>query len=101
MDLVEVGVVARPHGFRGAFVAVCGSGQESALSYVRHVYLDGVAHEVREAAWMPSGWKLELDGVADAKAIRGKKIFVERSQLRTLPANEFYLADLQGMKVVD
>lgn len=109
MDLVEVAKVARPHGFKGAFVAKTDAGRESALSYLTTLFIgkspeSTTEHTVIESAWMPKGWKLELSGITSdemAKSLRSCSIYALRDDLAPVAENEFYVHDLLGASVVD
>lgn len=51
-----------------------------------------------------NGFTARLDGVVtkeQADALRGLKLFVDRSQLPSLPDDEYYHADLVGLLVLD
>lgn len=109
MELVEVGVVARPHGYRGAFVVSHSAGRESALKELPQLWVgstpdNAIPHKIHEASWMPSGWKLHIDGITseeEVKALRGQKVYVNREDFPELDDNEYYLHDLLGAEVVD
>ena len=51
-----------------------------------------------------NGFTARLDGVVtkeDADALRNTKLYAERSQMPSLPDDEFYYTDLIGLKVLD
>lgn len=109
MHFIEIGKIVRPHGYKGDCFATSLSGAESALSYLKSVYIGNSTDRLLKmtllkASWMPKGWKLTLEGISTEEAAEGLRdtfIFAERNQLKTLPENEFYIADLQGMSGID
>ena len=109
MDLVEIAIVIRPHGYKGALVAKSAAGKSSALSYLKILYLgkstdDISEHEVLESAWMPKGWKLELSGITSDTMVKGFQTFIvyaDRADLAPVADNEFYIHDLLGSSVID
>lgn len=53
---------------------------------------------------IPNGFAARLGGVAtkeEADALRGTRLYADRSRLPDLPDDEFYHADLIGLEVVD
>jgi 16S rRNA processing protein RimM len=108
--LILVGKIARPHGFRGELIVQAEGGSESALGYLREVFIGSESseeltpHHIQEAAWMPKGWKIRLAGwSSDSQVIqhRGESVFADRSQLKETDENEYYIADLEGARVID
>jgi 16S rRNA processing protein RimM len=100
-DWLQVGVVVRAHGIRGA-LRVRGEGQ--ALLALRRVFLDGKPCTVSRARPDKAEVLLELDEVRDrdqAEALRGKPLFVARADLPPLDENELFVADLVGCRVFD
>ena len=104
MDAVSLGIIKRLHGFKGAFVVDSSTGEESALQYLKKVYVEGAAYTIEEAAWMPKGWKVQLVEVtteAAAKALLGKTLQANRQDLEETGSNEFYVHDLIGAMAKD
>ncbi len=104
MEFVQVGIIARPHGFRGALVVVDHSGQDSVLGMSEELWIGETPHKVLEASWMPSGWKMQLEGIgsdSEVIALRGQKVFAKGADLPKLEDNNFYLHELIGMEIVD
>lgn len=107
MELVELGIVLRPHGYKGGIVAMSDAGQSSALAYLKTLFIGDSAltctvHSVIESAWMPKGWKLELSGIDSenaARILKGLKIFASREDLAPVQDNEYYIHDLLGSAV--
>jgi 16S rRNA processing protein RimM len=108
-NLVTLGKISRPHGYRGEFVAVGDAGPESALAYIKTLFIGKDASNIRsfqvvETAWMPRGWKIKVEGITsevEVKALQGALLFAERDQLSALSDNEYYLGDLENATVID
>lgn len=104
--LIPIGQIDKPHGFRGSFVVRTDSGSESALGYLKEIYLDGESEPLRisEASWMPKGWKVTVESLKsdeDVRRVKGRKLFARREDLAELPPGEFYLADLADCEAID
>ncbi len=99
----------KPHGLDGAVLVRTDSGAESSLAYVPQVWVgksptDSRPYPIAESAWMPKGWKLNLEGVErfeDAQSLIGLQLFVSREDLEEPEEGEFYIRDLEGMNAVD
>jgi 16S rRNA processing protein RimM len=111
MAFIELGRVLRPHGYSGALLASSHGGKGSAFRYTQELLLGSsldpkgaTRYRILEAAWMPKGWKLKLDGIdseEQVKKLRGSFLFVDRKDLQEPNSNEFYIADLIGAEVFE
>ena len=104
MKLVRLGTIVRTHGVNGAFVVNSDAGKESALGSLKEILIKNNRHTIQEAAWMPSGWKVLVEGVETheaAQALRGTELFADREELPKLSESEFYLDDLEGCTAID
>ncbi|MEM7607883.1 MAG: ribosome maturation factor RimM [Myxococcota bacterium] len=107
-DAVALGKVTRPHGVRGQ-VRVYPYNRDSKLwkNLIEVFVVQGSqtqALAVRSASVGPKFVILNLEGVAGhdkADALRGAEVFVPREALPDLKQDEYYYADLPGMRVVD
>jgi 16S rRNA processing protein RimM len=104
-DWVCVAAVATAHGIRGALKLRCFTERpEDAAAYGpvydrqgRRLFALKVIGRSR------GGILVEAEGVRDrnaAEALRGTELFVPRSALPDLDADEFYYADLEGLEVL-
>jgi 16S rRNA processing protein RimM len=109
LKLIVVGKITKPHGFRGSLVVSASGGTDSALGYVREVFVGSSPdtaspYSLENASWMPKGWKVKLKGLdsdEQVKAHRDELVFVNRDSLKDTDTNEFYIADLEGSEVFD
>lgn len=108
-DLIEIGTIVKPHGFKGAAVVRPHAEKDSALEYVENVFVGKTAetvtpHQILKASWMPKGWKVQLSQVSSDSAVnllRGQLVFAQRSSLTEPEPGEYYIHDLIGADVVD
>lgn len=109
MNFVEIATVGKPHGFRGAFVAVTDAGRDSTLGSLDTIFIGPspdrlTEHSILEAAWMPKGWKLAVSDIqsdTQVKGLRGQKLFAPRQDMPEPEAGEFYVGDLVGCDVLE
>jgi len=105
---LEIGAIARPHGVRGELkVRLHHEGSDALFSVTRLVLKakgkapqEFTVEAVRGNAKNPI---LALEGVDScdlADALRGRVVWVERTQLEPLEDGEYYLVDLVGCQVV-
>ena len=111
MPGVSLGWIIGAHGVRGAVRAKLFNAESSTLEPGQTVELRergaaaGERRELVRVAPKPGSdqVRLWLDGVDDrdaAEALRGRELWVDRSSLPALAADEFYLVDLIGQPVV-
>jgi len=105
-DLICVGAIAGAFGVRGevrikSFCAI----PEDIVAYAPLVTEDGARSFTLELTRsIKNGFAARLGGVASKEAaddLRGLRLYAPRDRLPSLPDDEFYHADLIGMKVVD
>jgi 16S rRNA processing protein RimM len=102
-DPVAIGVVIGPHGVRGTL-------RVRALGAGRHLRRDSepvvadVRRRISAARQTPKGFLLDLEGIdsrADADAVRGEEMYLDRHELDEPEEGEFYVTDLVGLTAVD
>lgn len=105
-DRVCLGVIGAPHGVRGAFrVKTFTDAPEDLVGYGPLADEAGSrTFALRIVGESKGQVVVKADGVADrdaAQALRGTRLYVERSVLPPPDDDEFYYADLIGLAVVD
>lgn len=106
--LVALGVVARPHGLRGELRVHPFNKDSDLILHQKHIVLckDG-AESPREVLHARRANKVVLmllsgcDNCDAANELRGHEVRVPRSAFPEPDPNEFYLVDLEGLRVVD
>jgi 16S rRNA processing protein RimM len=110
-EALSIGRVARAHGLKGELRVELHFDGSDALEHVERVWLsanaDSTAGAVQYAVtWarpVPKAYLLKLEGVDErngAEALRGRSVWVARSELPATDDEEYYLVDLLGAKVV-
>ncbi|HET7478542.1 MAG TPA: ribosome maturation factor RimM [Rubrobacteraceae bacterium] len=102
-DPVVIGVIGTPHGVRGTVrVRATGSGRH--LREGMEPRVGSMAYEILSSRPTPKGFLLDLKGIgsrAEALALRGKEMVLDRSELDSPEDEEFYVADLVGLSAHD
>lgn len=106
--MLELGVVVRAHGVRGAVGVRLHNPASTALRSVAEVFLErgGTTQRLRCRQVGGSGELalLVLEGVSDrggAEALRGARVLVERAALPPLEPDQYYYQDLIGCLAED
>jgi 16S rRNA processing protein RimM len=102
--LVELAVIVRPHGVRGAVKARLHNPDTDMLTRGRQVHVAGVARLVTGIQPLPDprALVLHLEGVSDrdaAEALRDAPVSVRRDELPPLAEGEYYHFELIGARV--
>jgi len=102
-DPVVIGTIAAPHGVRGTLkVKVLGSGRHLRKG-VKPV-VKGERRRILAARETPKGFLVDFEGIGDrelAGRLRGTELLLDREELDTLDAEEFYVGDLVGLEAYD
>jgi 16S rRNA processing protein RimM len=104
-DRILVGAIAGAFGVRGEvrLKSFCAEPADIA-GYTPLWAADGRSFGLTIVRPIPQGFAVRLTGVAtreQAEALRGTRLYADRSRLPSLPDDEFYHADLIGLAVVD
>ena len=102
-DPVTIGVVVGAHGVRGT-VRVRPSGPGDHLRENLAPVVAGTRREIRTSRPTPKGFLLDLEGIGDrptAVGLRGEPLLLDRSELDSPEAGEFYVDDLVGLTATD
>ncbi|MDQ3238734.1 MAG: ribosome maturation factor RimM [Actinomycetota bacterium] len=102
-DPVVIGVIGAPHGVSGT-VRVRPTGSGNHLREDIEPFVDGVRRRILRVRETPKGFLVDLEGFAgrpDAKSLRGKELFLDRSELDEPDEDEVYVSDLMGLRAVD
>jgi len=105
-SLILLAVIGAAHGIRGAVRLKTFTGSpESILAYGPLQDESGKKYSLKLLRLVPpDSVVVTIEGVGDrtqAEALRGKKLYIERSQLPGLEEEEFYRSDLIGLRVYD
>lgn len=104
-DKTCVGAIAGSFGVKGEvrLKSFC-SQPEAIADYAPLRSEDGREFTVKITRQIKNGLAARLSGVSTkeaADALRGTRLYVDRTQLPALPDDEYYYADLIGLEVLD
>lgn len=106
-DLLKIGKITKPVGFRGRIKVVSYIESPQILDSLQDVYVtlgdrDPVNYGVRYVSFNRKSISLELVGVYDAETARslsGCEVLVPADRLEKLPEGEYYWHDIIGLTV--
>lgn len=107
-DLLKIGTIAKPVGFRGRLKVISYIESPQILDSLQEIYIkcrdrDPVAYRVRCVRFASRHISLELEGVADGEtacSLRGCDVFVPAGRLAKLPEGEYYWHEIIGLTVI-
>lgn len=106
--LFPAGVVIGVHGLRGDLKVRPLSGDSTSLDSIKEVTLQGTnkrsVHQVEKASRHKGNLLIRLEGIASverAEEYIGCDVLISHDDLATLPEDEFYWFQLEGMRVDD
>lgn len=105
-DRVCVGAIAGAFGVRGEvrLKSFCARPEDIAKYAPLSSEQGAKTFKLKISRSVKNGFAARLTGVdtkEQADALRGTRLYVDRSQLPALPDNEYYHADLMGLEVYD
>ncbi len=101
---VCVAAIAGAFGVRGEAKIKCFTGNPSAIGYYGPLFTEDAAHQFTLKLTRPvkGGYAARLSGVSsreEAEALKGTRLYADRSALPDPEEEEFYYADLLGLRV--
>lgn len=105
-DLIPVGAIAGAYGVRGELRIKSYCAVPEDIENYSPLWTEGRGKQLALAILRPikNGFSARIPDVAskeEADAMRGTVLYADRSQLPSLPDDEFYYADLIGLEVYD
>jgi 16S rRNA processing protein RimM len=106
---IQLGVIGRPHGVRGLVKVTSHTAVSADLTMYgplsdaegRCYALRWKAEGIAEVSRVVDGVAVKVTDRSQAEKLTNTKLFIDRSALPPADENEYYLADLIGMAVVD
>lgn len=106
-DLLEIGRITKPVGFKGRFKIVSYINSPQVLDSIQDMYVkcrdrEPVLYRVKYVKFTRKYINLELEGVEDEEAVRrliGCQVLVPADRLEALPEGEYYWRDIIGLEV--
>jgi 16S rRNA processing protein RimM len=105
-EFLAVGKLHRPHGVRGEVLMSVWTDFPERLAAGALVYLGEKYQpiQIQNTRWHRQQLLVTFDGITDrdqAGTLRNQHVFVKRDQVPPLEADEYYLHQLIGMRVID
>lgn len=107
-DLLQVGAITSTHGVRGEVKVFPTTDDAKRFSKLKEVELETkegtTTLHIKGVKFFKQFVILkfeEFDSLNDVESIKGRKLFVTRKNAVKLQKNEYFIADLIGLKVVD
>ena len=100
---IEAGRITNTHGVAGEVKIEVWLDSPQLLRRCGRVFLDGAEKRILSGKVQKNFLIAKLEGVEDVKAamaLKGRTVFIDRSDAR-LPAGSYFLQDILGARVVD
>ena len=104
MEKIKVGQVANAVGLKGELKVYHYSDYKERFEELSKIYLENTLYQISGVRYMKDLVILKLQGVDDrteAEKHKGKDVYIDKTDIRVLPEDTYYIFDLIGMKVVD
>lgn len=106
-DLLQVGVITQTHGIKGEVKVFPTTDDVNRFKKLKHVILDtgkeNIELEVEGVKFFKQYAILKfkgIDNINDIEKYKGKNLLVTRENAVKLKKNEYFIADMIGMKIV-
>jgi len=108
MDLLEIGKIVKPVGFKGRMKVVSYMESPHVLESLQSVLVqrrdrDPDVYRIRGIKVAKKSFFLELDGIENsdsAESLVGCHVLISSDKLETLPEGEYYWRDIIGLEVL-
>ena len=102
-DLVEIGILSKPHGLRGEIKLNLHSPDSNLIINIKEVYIDSIVFKVSTVKKIPNGALIKFlskDDRTSVEKLVKKRVFVDKQIIPTLPNGNYYFFELIGSNVV-
>ena len=102
-DLVEIGILSKPHGLRGEIKLNLHSPDSNLIINIKEVYIDSIVFKVNTVKKIPNGALIKFlskDDRTSVEKLVKKRVFVDKQIIPTLPNGNYYFFELIGSNVV-
>ncbi len=104
MERIKVGQVVNAVGLKGELKVYHYSDYKERFEELSKIYLENTRYQISGVRYRKEMVILKLRGVDDrteAEKHKGEDVYIDKSDVRVLPEDTYYIFDLIGMKVVD
>ena len=102
-DLVEIGILSKPHGLRGEIKLNLHSPDSNLIINIKEVYIDSIVFKVSTVKKIPNGALIKFlskDDRTSVEKLVKKRVFIDKHIIPTLPNGNYYFFELIGSSVV-
>jgi len=102
-SMITIGKIVKAQGIKGEVKVLSMTRDASYFNLLKSVNVDGINYPLKTIRVAGDFVYLLLDGVTDrntAENFRDKEIRIEKDQAKPLDADEYYISDLIGLKVI-
>ena len=104
MERIKIGQVVNVVGLKGELKVYHYSDYKERFEELEKIYLENILYQISGVRYMKDMVILKLQGVDDrtaAETHKGKDVYIDKSDVRELPEDTYYIFDLIGLKVID
>jgi 16S rRNA processing protein RimM len=104
MDRILIGQVVNVVGLKGELKIYHYSDNKERFEELTKVLLENIPYEIKSVRYVKETVVLKLHGIDDrsqAEKYKGKNVYIDREDLRTLPEDTYYIFELIGLRVVE
>lgn len=102
--MLAVGKICNIHGVRGNVKLIPWTDFPEVFEELDYITVENIRYDIKEVKYQKSNIILKLAGVdtvEDAEKLRDLIAYCKESQLKELPENTYYIADLIGCEVFE
>jgi 16S rRNA processing protein RimM len=91
-------------GLKGELKIYHYSDNKERFEELTKVFLENIPYEIKSVRYVKETVVLKLHGIDDrsqAEKYKGKNVYIDREDLRTLPEDTYYIFELIGLRVVE
>lgn len=104
MEKIKIGQVVNAVGLKGELKVRHDTDYKERFEELKKIYLGNTPYEISGVRYMKEMVILKLLGVDDrteAETHKGEDVCIDKSDVRVLPEDTYYIFDMIGMSVVD
>jgi len=104
MEKIKVGQVVNVVGLKGELKVYHYSDYKERFEELPKIYLENTCCEIAGVRYIKDMVILKIKGIDDrteAEKHKGESIYIDKTDVRVLPEDTYYIFDLIGIKVVD
>jgi 16S rRNA processing protein RimM len=104
MERIKIGQVVNVVGLKGELKVYHYSDYKERFEELAKIYLENTQYKISGVRYMKDIVILKLSGIDDrteAEKHKGEDVYIDKTDIRELPEDTYYIFDLIGLKAVD